>query len=148
MTTNVLRRIPVFAIVIILATLQAFAANFTLEQVLSSPFPNNLVAASHAPRIAWVFNAKGVRNVWVADGPNFAARQITHYAGDDGVPIASLRLTPDGRTIVFVRGSETNDAGRVAAPTNDLTPRKQMVFAMEVDGESARALGEMGCGYE
>jgi Tol biopolymer transport system component len=64
------------------------------------------------------------------------------------MPIASLRLTPDGRTIVFVRGTETNDAGRVAVPTNDLTPRKQMVFAMDVDGESARALGEMGCSYE
>jgi dipeptidyl aminopeptidase/acylaminoacyl peptidase len=148
MTTYVLRRIPTFAIFIIFATLHALAANFTLEQVLSSPFPNNLVAASHAPRIAWVFNAKGVRNVWVADGPNFSARQVTHYSGDDGMPIASLRLTPDGRTIVFVRGTETNDAGRVAAPTNDLTPRKQMVFAMEVEGDAPRALGEMGCNFE
>ena len=57
-------------------------------------------------------------------------------------------MTPDGRTVVFVRGTETNEAGRVAAPTNDLTPRKQMVFAMEVDGDSPRALGEMGCGEE
>ncbi len=55
---------------------------------------------------------------------------------------------PDGRTVVFVRGSETNEAGRVAAPTNDVTPRKQMVFAMDVDGDSPRALGEMGCGEE
>ena len=115
---------------------------------MSSPFPTNLVAAQHASRIAWVFNAKGARNVWIADGPNFAARQVTHFTGDDGIPIASLRITPDGRTVVFVRGSETNEAGRVAAPTNDLTPRKQMVFAMEVNGESPRALGEMGCGEE
>jgi hypothetical protein len=69
-----------------------------------------------------VFNSKGARNVWIADGPTFAARQITHFAWDDGVPIASLRLTPDGRTIIFVQGTESNDAGRVAAPTNDLTP--------------------------
>ncbi len=126
----------------------AHAASFTLEQILSSPFPSGLVAASHAPRIAWVFDAKGARNVWIADGPSFAARQVTHYSGDTGEPIASLRLTPDGRTIVYVRGTETNDAGRVAAPTNDLSPRKQMVFAMEVDGESPRVLGEMGCGEE
>ena len=147
MSLNSLRRIA-FLIVVFFASLAAFAATFTLEQVLSSPFPYGLTAAAHAPRIAWVFNFKGARNVWIADGPNFAARQVTHYTGDDGMPIASLRLTPDGRTMVFVRGTETNDGGRVAAPTNDLTPRKQMVFAMDVDGESARALGEMGCSYE
>jgi len=128
--------------------LAAHAANFTLEQVLSSPFPSELVAASSAPRIAWVFNAKGARNVWVADGPNFAARQLTHFSGDDGTPIASLRITPDGRAVVFVRGTETNEAGRVAAPTSDLTARKQMVVAQEVDGDSPRTIGEMGCPEE
>jgi hypothetical protein len=66
------------------------AASFTLDQVIGSPFPTNLVAASHSPRVAWVFNAKGVRNLWVADAPDFAARQITHYDSDDGLPIASL----------------------------------------------------------
>jgi dipeptidyl aminopeptidase/acylaminoacyl peptidase len=126
----------------------AHAANFTLEQVLSSPFPSELVAAPNASRIAWVFNAKGARNVWVADGPSFAARQVTHFSGDDGTPIASPRLTPDGRTVVFVRGTETNESGRVAAPTSDLTPRKQIVFAQEVDGDAPRSLGEMGCPEE
>ncbi|HEX8800959.1 MAG TPA: hypothetical protein VF772_20220, partial [Terriglobales bacterium] len=147
MALNCLRRIA-FLTVVFFASLAAFAATFTLEQVLSSPFPYGLTAAAHAPRIAWVFSFKGARNIWIADGPNFAARQVTHYSGDDGMPIASLRLTPDGRTMVFVRGTEANDAGRVAAPTNDLTPRKQMVVAVDVDGESARALGEMGCSYE
>jgi dipeptidyl aminopeptidase/acylaminoacyl peptidase len=132
----------------LLAAAPAASATFTIEQVLSSPFPSELVAAQHSPRIAWVFNAKGARNVWIADGPNFSARQVTHYSGDDGTPIASLGITPDGRTVVFVRGSETNQAGRVAAPTNDLTARKQMVWAMEVDGDSPRALGEMGCNEE
>ncbi|HVO78757.1 MAG TPA: DPP IV N-terminal domain-containing protein, partial [Candidatus Bathyarchaeia archaeon] len=147
MTTSTSRRIVILAFLLI-ASLSIHAGTFTLEQVLSSPFPSGLTAAAHAPRIAWVFGAKGARNVWVADGPDFAARQVTHYSGDDGTPIASLRLTPDGRTVVFVRGTETNEAGRVAAPNNDLTPRKQMVFAMDVDGEAPRALGEMGCGEE
>ena len=147
MTSNLLRRIaPVILLVSIPVT--THAATFTIEQVLSSPFPSELVAASHAPRIAWVFNTKGIRNVWIADGPAFVARQVTHYAGDTGDPIASLRLTPDGRTILYVRGTEANDAGRVAAPTNDVSPRKQMVFAMEVDGESPRPLGELGCSEE
>ncbi len=141
------RRVYIFAL-LLLSSLAVHAATFTLEQVLSSPFPSDLVAAQHAARIAWVFNAKGARNVWIADGPNFAGRQVTHFTGDDGIPIPSLRITPDGRTVVFVRGSETNEAGRVAAPTNDLSQRKQIVFAMDVDGESPHALGEMGCGEE
>src|SRR5258705_2510915 len=93
------------------------AATFTVEQALSSPFPSNLVAASRLGRVAWVFDVKGSRNVWMADIPSFTARPITHYSGDDGQPIASLRITPDGRTLVYVRGSATNQAGRVADPT-------------------------------
>src|SRR5438309_11142444 len=84
-------RMPYFAILAVLLALSVHAQNFTLEQVLSSPFPSNLVGASHSPRIAWVFDAKGARNAWIADGPSFAARQVTHYAADDGEPIASLR---------------------------------------------------------
>jgi dipeptidyl aminopeptidase/acylaminoacyl peptidase len=126
----------------------ATAAGFTLEQVTGSPFPSNLVAASRAGRVAWVFNAKGVRNLWVAEAPNFAARQITHYDGDEGLPIASLRITADGRSLVYVRGSETNEDGRVADPTNGVWSRKQQVWAVEVNGGNPRMLGEMGCGEE
>src|SRR5579862_7965974 len=85
------------------ATTVSAQASFSLEQVLSSPFPSELVAAEHGSRVAWVFDAKGVRNVWVADGPDFAhtARRVTHYSADDGQPIASLRLTPDGKTVLY-----------------------------------------------
>ena len=123
------------------------ASTFTLEQVMSSPFPSNLVAASHSGRVAWVFDARGVRNLWVADAPNFAARQVTHYSGDEGLPLASLRITADGRTLVYVRGSETNESGHVADPTNECGP-KQEVWAVEVDGGKPRLLGEMGCPEE
>src|SRR5437764_10871510 len=86
-------------------------SQFTLEQVLGSPFPTGLVSAQQANRVAWVFDAKGVRNVWIADGPDFvrSARQVTPYRDDDGQPIASLRLTPDGKTAVFVMGTELYD---------------------------------------
>jgi dipeptidyl aminopeptidase/acylaminoacyl peptidase len=126
----------------------ASAGNFTLTQILSSPFPTNLVAASHTARVAWVFDFKGARNVWVADAPNFAARQVTPYSADDGVPIASLRITPDGRTLVYVRGSETNEAGQVADPASGVWSRKQQVWAIDVDGGGPRMLGEMGCNEE
>ena len=111
---------------------------------MSSPFPSNLVAASHSGRVAWVFDAKGVRNLWVADAPNFAARQVTHYTGDEGLPIASLRITADGRTLVYVRGSEANESGRVADPTSGVWPRKQQVWAVEVDAGASPIAGRDG----
>ena len=125
---------------------------FTLEQVLSSPFPTGLVAADHANRIAWIFNAKGVRNVWVADGPDYVrtARQISRYTADDGQPIASLRLTPDGKTAVYAVGSELNGEQESANPESVTKGTKQQVFAMDLDasGATPRLLGEMGCPEE
>ncbi|MGB7333460.1 MAG: prolyl oligopeptidase family serine peptidase [Terriglobales bacterium] len=121
---------------------------FTLEQVLSSPFPTNLVSAENAGRIAWVFSAKGARNVWIADAPNFEARQVTHYVGDDGMPIAALKLTPDGRTVVYARGSEVNGAGETADPTSNVEKPIQQVWAADVDKGEPRLLGDMGCDEE
>jgi len=134
------------------ATTVSAQASFTLEQVLSSPFPSELVAAEHGSRVAWVFDAKGVRNVWVADGPDFAhtARRVTHYSADDGQPIASLRLTPDGKTVLYALGTELNDAQESANPDSSTKGAKQQVFALDVDAkrETPRLLGDMGCGDE
>lgn len=122
---------------------------FTLEQVLSSPFPGELVAAQHGSRVAWIFDAKGVRNVWVADGPEFArtARQLTRYTADDGQPIASLRLTPDGKAVLYARGSELNEQQESANPLSWIHGAKQQVFAVDVNAKAAtpRLLGDMGC---
>lgn len=119
---------------------------------MSSPFPIGLVAAAHGSRIAWVFDAKGVRNVWVADGPNFAdtARPVTHYTSDDGQSIASLKFTPDGKTVLYALGSELNEAQESANPESWTKGAKQQVFAVDVDSRNAapRLLGEMGCPEE
>jgi dipeptidyl aminopeptidase/acylaminoacyl peptidase len=135
-------------LLLVLTAIPSVAATYTLEQVLSSPFPSQLVTAAHAARVAWVFDSKGARNVWIADAPNFAGRRLTHYSGDDGEPIASLRLTPDGRTAIYARGTETNEQGRVADPTNGVSARKQLIWAMDVDGSGPRMIGELGCGEE
>ena len=119
---------------------------------MSSPFPTGLVAATHGSRVAWVFDAKGVRNVWVADGPDFAhsAHPVTQYNADDGQPIASLRLTPDGKSVVYALGSELNEAQESANPASWTKGAKQQVFALDLDAKDAtpRLLGEMGCPEE
>ena len=124
------------------------AESFTIEQVLSAPFPYGLTSASHAPRVAWVFDNKGERNIWVADGPGFVPRQITHYKGDDGQAIASVRLSPDGNTIVYARGSEVNKEGTSANPTSQTKMPKQQAWAVNVSGGAPRLLGDIGCNGE
>ncbi|MGA8619215.1 MAG: prolyl oligopeptidase family serine peptidase [Candidatus Sulfotelmatobacter sp.] len=119
---------------------------------MSSPFPSELVAATQGHRVAWVFDAKGVRNIWIADGPDFVhnAHQVTHYSADDGQPIASLRLTANGKTVVYALGSELNSAQESANPKSGTKGAKQQVFALDVDTKDAapRLLGEMGCPEE
>ena len=133
----------------LICTMAVAQSPFSLEQILSSPFPSELTAATHGSRIAWVFHAKGVRNVWVADGPDFShtARQLTHYVADDGQPIASLRLTSDGKTVLYAMGSELNDSQESANPDSSTKGAKQQVFALDVETKHAapRLLGEMGC---
>ena len=146
-------RLQLVLAVTLVASAGAWAqSTFTLEQVLSSPFPNGLTAATHGSRIAWVFDAKGVRNVWVADGPDFTrtARQVTHYREDDGQPIASLRLTPDGKTVLYALGTELNETQESANPLSWIKGAKQQVFAMDGDAKNAepRLLGDMGCAEE
>ncbi|HEV7521390.1 MAG TPA: S9 family peptidase, partial [Candidatus Angelobacter sp.] len=103
-------RLPLLILIFAVSSI-AQNSEFALEQVMSSPFPTALTSAAKANRIAWVFNSKGERNIWVADAPDFTARQVTHYQGDDGQDIFAVKLTPDGKTVVFARGSEVNGEG-------------------------------------
>jgi dipeptidyl aminopeptidase/acylaminoacyl peptidase len=123
-------------------------AGFTLEQVMSSPFPTALTSAAKANRIAWVFDSRGERNIWVADEPDFAGRQVTHYQGDDGQDIFAVKLTPDGKTVVYARGSEVSSEGHVANPATETKEPKQQVWAADVETGKPRLLGDMGCAEE
>jgi len=140
--------ILVFAASSIAQNSNATKAGFTLEQVMSSPFPTALTAAAKANRIAWVFDSRGERNVWVADAPDFAGKQVTHYQGDDGQDIFAVKLTPDGKTVVYARGSEVSSEGHVANPATETKEPKQQVWAADVDSGKPRLLGDMGCGEE
>jgi len=122
-------------------------SGFTLQQVMDSPFPTSLVAAAQGEHVAWTADLRGVRNVFIADGPGFTPRQVTHYTLDDGQPIAAVRISPDGRTVVYARGSEHNSVGDTADPDSSVTKPEQEVWSVR-DGGAPKLLGEMGCGNE
>src|ERR1700733_8240302 len=79
-------------------------SEFSVQQVRHYPFVAELAAAEHGDVIAWVCNLDGVRNVWMARGPNFTPSQATQYHDDDGQEITQLTFSPDGSRLVYVLG--------------------------------------------
>jgi dipeptidyl aminopeptidase/acylaminoacyl peptidase len=136
------------AVVSVLLPTCCFAEAFTIEQVLSAPFPSGLTTAAHAPRVTWTFDHNGERNIWVADAPDFMPRQVTHYTGDEGQQMASVRLSPDGKTIVYARGTELNKEGTSANPLSLAKLPKQQAWVVDVGGSKPRLLGDIGCSEE
>ena len=92
---------------------------FTLQQVLNYPFVNHLVVDDSGDRIAWVQTLHGVRNVWVAEAPTFAPRQVTQNTQDDGLELTQLMFSPDGSRVIYVRGG---DHEQNWPPPNHLPP--------------------------
>ena len=115
---------------------------FSLEQVLGAPFPENLVAAPSGRAVAWVHLTKGVRNVWVAEAPGWRGRQLTSYTQDDGQEIGELALTPDGRTLFYVRGGPPNRRGEIPNPTSDPAGAEQAVWRVPVAGGPPTRIGQ------
>lgn len=113
----------------------------TIEQIMSAPFATGLVASPDGQAVAWVFNERGARNVWVAEAPAFAGRRLTSFEGDNGQDVSGLRFTPDGRTLVFVRGGGPNRAGENPNPTSDAAGAEQAVWAMPLAGGEPRKIG-------
>lgn len=107
---------------------------FTLEQVMSAPFPSNLTAAKKSNRIAWTLDQQGRRNIWVAEGPAFTARQVTKYNDDDGQELSGLNFSADGNAIAYVRGEGKNQAGQVPNPTSNPAGTEQAVWTVAWSG--------------
>lgn len=147
MPSTTIRKAVQAVALLLLATACAFAAQgpFTLEQVMSSPFPSELVAAPAGARFAWVFNARGARNIWVAEpeaGGSYRSRQLTNYTEDNGQEIAELAWTPDGRSIVYARGGDFENDGAYPNPASETEGVEQDIWIVSLDGGSPRKLGE------
>src|SRR5215467_4060478 len=130
--------------------------SFTLDQVLSAPFPDGLTSAKSAPRIAWILYEQGKRNVYVAEAPDYTPRRLTTYLNGDGQELSGLDFSADGNTIVYTRGEGKNQAGQSPNPTSNPAGAEQAVYQIawsggepkKVDaGHSARVSGTGICAY-
>src|SRR5579864_4456376 len=93
---------PYFSAILVASS--AFAARFSLDQVMSAPFPSELTVSQTAGKVAWVLDEKGARNIWIAEAPDYKGRRLTKFTADDGQEIAQMAFTPDGRSLIYVRG--------------------------------------------
>ena len=115
------------------------AAPVSIEEVMQAPYPSSLVASAKGNSVAWVFDAKGVRNVWVAQGSH--VRQITAYTLDDGFDIGDLALSADESFAAYVRGGSIEDdlPANVNNSPEGASPRE--VWVISTAGGTPRKLG-------
>jgi dipeptidyl aminopeptidase/acylaminoacyl peptidase len=116
-------------------------APFTIADILSAPFPSELVASPDGRRVAWIGYEQGKRNVWVAEAPAYRARRLTRYTDDDGQDLTGLVWTADSRALLYVRGRGPNAAGENPNPTSDPRGAEQAVWLVAVAGGVPRRLG-------
>jgi dipeptidyl aminopeptidase/acylaminoacyl peptidase len=122
-------------------TATAQQPSFTIDAALSAPFPSGLTAAPTGARIAWLFDAEGSRNIWIAEpaaNGSFTSRQLTRYTGDVGVEIGTPVWSFDGQTLAFVRGGEPNPRDLPLGST------PAQIWAMTVGDTAPRLIGEGG----
>ncbi len=126
-------------------TVAAQRTSFTVEQIKSYPFPNELTAASTGSRIAWAFNERGARNIWVAEGPHFQPRRLTNYDADEGQELTSLSISADGKYVVYVRGGEHGSNFEVSVPVNPALspiPAKVQILSVPFAGGEPKLLAD------
>ncbi|MGH8290599.1 MAG: S9 family peptidase [Steroidobacteraceae bacterium] len=120
-------------------------AHFTMVQVLGYPYPSDLVAWRSGSAFAWTSDARGIRNIWAAEAPDYRARRVTDYSGDVGQEITNLHFSHDGKYLIYVRGGD-HDANwpEPVEPDPNASPTqpKMQVWSVALAGGAPRALGQ------
>jgi len=112
-----------------------FYAQPTIKEILDAPFASDLIVTEDGKTIAWVDNTAGERNIYVANGDDFSSvYQLTDYVGDEGIALSNLEFTPDGNSLVFVRGNTKNRQGQPANPALLQQNTEQVIFFQPLVG--------------
>ncbi len=134
-----------YILFIFLLPLQIWAQPISFESFKSYPFPTELTSSAKGSKIAWAFDEKGVRNVYVAEGPAYSARKLTTFAKNDGQEITSLSFSDDGKWVVFVRGGDhgANYDGLLPInSSNETNPFKVQIATIPFTGGEIKYLSE------
>jgi len=119
--------------------------SFAVGQIKSYPFPNELTAAAAGEKIAWAFNERGLRNIWVAEGPDFKPRRLTNYEVDDAQELTSVSISGDGKFVVYVRGGDHGsnfDSSVGVDPMLTPVQMKVQIWSVPFEGGQAKLLSD------
>lgn len=118
------------------------AQGFSFEDILSPPYPAQMVSANSVDRIAWISIERGMRNVYTAAAPDFKPVQLTFWMEDNGQDMSDIRISDDGEIVVFVRGHFPNNQGWVANPNSDPRGAEEAIWAVGTRGGAAWRVAE------
>lgn len=116
--------------------------SFTLEDVMSYAFPSSLTTSPKGDLVAWVFNWEGKRNIWIAQAPEYTARQLTSYGEDDGQELGGVVFNSKGTIIAYVIGGSANRSGEYPNPTSNPAGVEQALWAINIEGGEPWLLGQ------
>jgi dipeptidyl aminopeptidase/acylaminoacyl peptidase len=128
---------------LVLAMFLFFSSAFpqSIGDYLSVPFPSDLQASASGQKIAWVFNDRGMRNIFLAEAPAYGAKAITRFSSDDGIDINSLQFSPDGTRLAFVKGNAPNSRGEAANPAQLQVSTGRTIWIAALGRDSLRKIG-------
>jgi dipeptidyl-peptidase 4 len=107
------------------------------QRFLSPASPLELVAAKTVDRVAWTTYEEGKRNAYTATAPSFTPVRLTNFMTDNGIDLSGIRISDDGSTVIFQRGTAPNRDGWVANPTADPDGPERAVWAARTTGGPA-----------
>ena len=109
------------------------------QRFLSPASPLEVVAARTVDRLAWTSFHEGLRNAYTAAAPSFTPVRLTRFTTDNGTDLSGIRISDDGSTVIFVRGTTANRDGWVANPTADPNGPERAVWAVRTGRRSGLA---------
>lgn len=134
--------VPLALLFVVLFSAPATAQDFSFEDMLSPPYPSEMVSARNVDRVAWISVERGRRNVYTASAPDFTPIQLTFWMEDNGQDLTSVRISDDGDVMVFVRGHTANSQGWVANPNNDPMGAERAIWAVSTAGGESWRVAE------
>lgn len=109
---------------------------------MRAPFPSSLTAAPRGGAVAWVFDAGGRRNFWVADpARGEKAHAITACGEDDGFHVDDLAWSPDLKSSAFTRGGSLEEDLPANVSSAPAGPQPREVWVTASAGGGAHRVG-------
>lgn len=139
-----MKKLLLLSAFVLLFCLNISAQGDSLKDWLKTPYVSTLSAASSNNTLVFQVNQEGVRNIYKASAPDFKVEKITNFTDDDGLELTSVKLSGDGRWLVFVRGGEHsgNSAVRAGNPASLVKKQSILIHVVDLQNGQEKIMGE------